>query len=67
MTLADYTVNFTPFRVTCTDATMCATDLTLGENYEVVGSLQGYFIMRNDKGQLGKYYRDRFVLLEEEE
>jgi len=46
------------------DSSMIGTDITQEGTYEVLGMLQDFYIMLNDKNRLGKYYKDRFLVLE---
>lgn len=58
---------FIPFEVRCIDESMVSTDIHKEGVYTVLGFLQGYFILVNDKMKLGKYYRGRFKLVEYEQ
>lgn len=48
------------FDVICKDNVMQITGLTVGKQYTVLGMIQDFYIMIDDKGVLAKYYKDRF-------
>lgn len=65
MALMDYvTEDFKKFDVICADNSFMITDITEGVTYTVIGTLQDYYLLKNDKGELGKYYKTRFKTLE---
>lgn len=65
MALQDYIKeDFKTFDVVCVDQSFCMTDLTEKEIYTVLGMLQDFYIIKNDKNLIGKYYKTRFKTLE---
>jgi hypothetical protein len=60
--------NMSNLHAKCINQNYCATDLTEGNVYEVVGEkgeLNEYFIIINDNGAKGVYYKERFVITDE--
>ena len=61
--MTNKTTNTPPFKVKCVDA---SDRLTLGKEYAVVGSGNGYYTIENDIGLLQSYFKERFEILDRE-
>lgn len=55
------------FEVVCKDETQASAEISKGVVYKVIGAIQGLFLMKNNKGEVGKYHRDRFILKDEDD
>jgi hypothetical protein len=58
--------DFQTFDVVCVDATSLSGSMTENKTYKVVGAVQGFFVIEDDKGVIGMFFRERFKLVEEE-
>ena len=51
------------FKVKCIDGNICS--LTLGKEYVVVGSGNGYYTIKNDFGLLQSYLQERLEIVDQ--
>ena len=54
--------NTLPFKVKCIDGNICS--LTLGKEYVVVESSNGYYTIKNDFGLLQSYYQYKLEIVD---